>query len=177
MAIDNLTHHGLCGPTSPWDVNSPVFVRYFWSRIALTADDDRCWEWQYSTTCGYGAIKINTHTFRAHRIAWQLANGRAPVLDILHSCDNRLCCNPKHLREGTQKENNQEARDRGQWKPNYGEQNGKAFFTTDEILKIKGWIRDGKTTKEMRQLEPRLDRFFIYHLRHNQTWKHVQLDD
>lgn len=43
----------------------------------------------------------------AHRIAWSLAHGgRDPGRkDVLHSCDNRACCNPKHLRLGNQERN------------------------------------------------------------------------
>lgn len=44
--------------------------------------------------------------YRAHRVAYILTKGDIPDgLLILHSCGNRRCCNPAHLRQGTQSEN------------------------------------------------------------------------
>src|SRR3972149_5069998 len=42
----------------------------------------------------------------AHRLAWLVA-GRMliPGLVIMHKCDNPPCCNPAHLRQGTQADN------------------------------------------------------------------------
>lgn len=42
-----------------------------------------------------------------HRIAYELSSGKTVSKDvlILHSCDNPACCNPLHLREGTNKDN------------------------------------------------------------------------
>jgi len=37
---------------------------------------------------------------------------------ILHSCDNRKCCNPNHLRAGTGKDNYRDALERNRLKPN-----------------------------------------------------------
>lgn len=76
----------------------------FWSKVAITANDDLCWEWQAGTNKrGYGKIGYvddnNEHKdYLAHRIAWQYPNYIIPDgLLILHSCDNPKCCNPKHL--------------------------------------------------------------------------------
>jgi hypothetical protein len=43
---------------------------------------------------------------RAHRLAWFYAWGSLPKhLQIMHSCDNPDCVNPKHLFKGSQHDN------------------------------------------------------------------------
>jgi hypothetical protein len=90
----------------------------FWSLVAVTANPEKCWEWTRSIgDRGYGSVRVKKKTWHTHRLAWSLANGRMPTLYILHSCDNKRCCNPNHLREGTQLENVREAIERGLFKP------------------------------------------------------------
>ena len=45
----------------------------------------------------------------AHQIAARIAYGPADGRYVLHSCDNRLCCNPRHLRYGSQLDNVRDA--------------------------------------------------------------------
>lgn len=53
------------------------------------------------TEFGYGRITRGARGAgyeRAHRVAWELANGAIPDgMWVLHSCDNPPCCNPDHL--------------------------------------------------------------------------------
>jgi hypothetical protein len=58
----------------------------------------------------------------AHRVAYQLATGttladepklRPGSVCVLHTCDNPPCCNPAHLRLGTQGENVRDAAAKG----------------------------------------------------------------
>lgn len=63
---------------------------------------------------GYAHIGVNGKRRQAHRYAYELANGPIPAGKlVLHSCDNPPCCNPEHLRLGTDADNHQDMRDRG----------------------------------------------------------------
>lgn len=87
----------------------------FWSRVIITANPDKCWEWQgLLNSKGYGKVTLNKKSFTAHRLAWFYTYGEWPTSILLrHSCDNRKCCNPNHLLEGTHKDNMADALSRG----------------------------------------------------------------
>jgi hypothetical protein len=100
----------------------------FWSKVDQSGGPAACWPWTLSRTgTGYGQVnmgKSHGPSLRAHRVAFQLANGEIPAggkdgkhgVVVLHTCDNRLCCNPKHLRTGTQADNVRDAFAKGRVK-------------------------------------------------------------
>lgn len=80
----------------------------FWSRVDTSDGPDACWPWTgFRNDQGYGLVCSNGKPDRrAHRIAYELANGPIPEgHDVLHQCDNPPCCNPKCLHTGTHDEN------------------------------------------------------------------------
>lgn len=82
----------------------------FWDNVA-TGPTHTCWYWIGTVnSAGYGVCDHDGRRMLAHRVAHELAVG--PIgrgLVIMHSCDNRRCCNPHHLQAGTTRDN---ARDR-----------------------------------------------------------------
>jgi len=99
-------------------------IAKFWSNVNV-GKNRQCWEWTRGRQgAGYGAAYIDDGSGRrvqmlAHRVACAIAHGPAPdgKASALHSCDNPPCCNPAHLRWGSQKENTADAIDRDRASP------------------------------------------------------------
>jgi hypothetical protein len=85
----------------------PDWEPRFWSKVDVREDDTLCWLWKDAPNSGgYGVFKMGYAQDHAHRIAYVLAYGPIPDgLWVLHRCNVRLCCNPKHLYAGTQVDN------------------------------------------------------------------------
>lgn len=74
-----------------------------------------CHEWRGSISPkGYGQMWEEGRTVNAHRVAFRLAKGYlVRDLQVLHSCDNRRCCNAEHLFQGTHTDNMRDAARKG----------------------------------------------------------------
>lgn len=69
-----------------------------------------CWIWMRGLDKdGYGQASRRNKNIRSHRLSWLLYRGELkPGFVIMHSCDTPSCCNPYHLSQATQKENNED---------------------------------------------------------------------
>lgn len=86
----------------------------YWSKVDVAAPGE-CWNWKASKSLqGYGQIVIRYKRYKAHRIAWYLANGNFPKkLCVCHHCDNPSCVNPDHLFLGSHQNNMSDASHKG----------------------------------------------------------------
>ncbi len=172
--------HGLPLHDPSWD--EVTLMRWLWRERILPrlTPSGECLVWnRKSNTRGYGRINIGgkhsngVRQFLANRVSLECHLGRSlqPGMKALHTCDNPLCCNPDHLREGTQTENIADcvAKDRHA----FGTRNGHAKITEEDAAVIResyaaGGIRMIDLADEFGLSVPS-----IHQVVHRKTWRHV----
>jgi hypothetical protein len=91
-------------------------IGLFWKNVNVRHSSE-CWDWKLSLDRdGYGKVKIAQRVYVAHRVAFALGRWvEIPPRDVevRHSCDNRKCCNPRHLVIGSHSDNMQDMISRG----------------------------------------------------------------
>lgn len=87
---------------SRWSKNA---AERFWSKVRKS---DGCWEWTGSIGGhGYGTFYAGPNTYvPAHRFAFVCLHGDIESsVEIDHTCRNRSCVKPDHLRRASRKQN------------------------------------------------------------------------
>jgi hypothetical protein len=114
-------------------------IERFWNKVDKNTDSG-CWEWtaHLNRPGGYGRIKINGRTEQAHRVSWEIVNGKIPSGKVVcHKCANTICVNPEHLFIGTQYENIQDVVDKGRNNCIKGESHRWSKLTREDVLLIR----------------------------------------
>lgn len=153
----------------------------FWSMVDIRSENE-CWPWLGGTngTSGYGRFwdfeeKRVEYT---HRMAWKLdrkkklPKGKAKA--ILHKCDNPPCCNPKHLRKGTQVANLADMVSKGRHNAARGETKPQAKLTDKQVVKIL--LSPLNNTDMAAALNGKVNRNTISQIRTGATWTHLRPD-
>lgn len=155
----------------------------FWAMVDQSSDES-CWPWLgYENTNGYGHLHYQGRIWTAHRLAWALSYGEIEDKDdswhgtvVMHSCDNRLCCNPKHLSLGTQADNiaDMEAKGRRVSGRQPGSQNARSKLTEDQVIEIHAMLKCGIKRKAI-AFQFGVSRDLISQIRVGVRWRHVYL--
>jgi HNH endonuclease len=87
-------------------------VKLFWANIVKTR---HCWIWTGAVAGrGYGQIYTFKRQVSVHRLSWEIHFGPIPKgRFILHRCDFKICCAPRHLWLGSHRDNMADARRKG----------------------------------------------------------------
>ncbi len=122
-------------------------IAAFWNKIAFTANPDKCWEWQGCLEGGYGRFRYEGKMILSHRLVWTLINGEIPNdLWVLHKCDNRKCCNPKHLFLGTRLDNMEDMWNKGRQAGAASDKHWNCKLTPEQIRAIRDEYNTGTTS-------------------------------
>ncbi len=141
----------------------------FWSKVDKSGGPEACWPWRDGLfSDGYGQFRMQGCSKRAHRLAF--GEGLDKSLQVLHSCDNPICCNPAHLRQGTHCENMQDKADRDRIK---GEKNPRSKLTPKDVLEI----RSSTDTQTALGLRFNVTHTTVGKIKRLESWAHLPLEN
>lgn len=121
---------------------------------------------------GYGTLKVEGRSRRAHRIAYQAANGWPDITGVVirHDCDTPPCIEPTHLRPGTTADNNADRQSRGRSDDRRGERCPTARLTWQQVASIRELLATGRTHASL-GAEFGVSRRAISKIASNETWQ------
>lgn len=146
-----------------------------WSRVSVSADISRCWEWQGKLDDkGYGAMTSvvdGVKYRRAHRLSYRLFFGFDPGrMKVCHHCDNPPCVNPHHLFLGTQGTNMRDMAAKG--RATKGSRQWLTKLTEQDIPEIRRALAAGVMQKDL-AVRFGVSKGTIWHVSQGLTWAHV----
>jgi len=147
---------------------TPEIPKRFWSKV-LKLTENECWEWQAAVyKNGYGKFGVGNKIKLAHRVAYELAFGNLDDSSLVcHSCDNRACCNPKHLFLGTCQSNTDDKCNKG--RQSIGEKIGTSKLSNEQVLSI---FSDTRKHREI-AIDFGVARTTVTLIKLGKTWQHI----
>jgi len=143
----------------------------FW-KYTEKSSEENCWMYKGTTYNSYGVLTHKGKRVYVHRVSYEFHKGTIKEgLSVLHKCNNKLCVNPKHLYEGTHKDN---ARDR-ELTENHsrGAKNSNSTLTEEEVTEIKKLVQVEfwRTRKDIGE-QFGVSHATISRIATGKTWKH-----
>lgn len=142
----------------------------FWRKVDKSGE---CWLWTGSLSVGYGKVRrvyLRDESILTHHYSWFLEHGRWPEY-ICHYCNNRACCRPSHLYEGTPKSNQQDRIKAGNG--NEGSKHGMSKLTEQHVRKARELIAKGHTQTSV-AAKLGVSVTTICAIMNGRAWRHVE---
>jgi len=148
----------------------PAPKAHQWLQAHANYAGDDCLPWPFALTGrGYPSVKFRQKQRGAHRVMCELAHGPAPAgMEAAHSCGNKWCVNPKHVRWATKVENAADTILHGTRV--YGAAHYAAKLTPAQILDIRA-ARARKVFATALARQYGVSSSAIYAIEQGKTWK------
>lgn len=124
----------------------------FWKNVEK-GEPHECWPWKRAireSGHGHYSVTVNGKTINyvAHRMAWALTHGEPDLnLVVMHVCNHPDCCNPRHLIQGTVRENTRHSKLSGT--NARGEKNGHSKMTAAKVRELRRLRKAGWPLKKL----------------------------
>lgn len=145
-------------------------LQRFMGRVRKTSG---CWLWRGPRDgAGYGVVRVDGESRRAHRVSWELHRGPIPAgMLVCHRCDNPPCVNPDHLFVGTHGDNQADKVAKGRQARGAAMPN--AVLTEPMVVEIRSLISDGELTQQEIAHRFGVSVGAVFSIAHGRGWKHV----
>ena len=143
----------------------------FWDKVNKRGAGG-CWLWTASVvTKGYGQFRVGGRNLLAHRLALEWEAGQCPAgQEACHSCGNRRCVNPEHLRWDTPSANAADKLKHGT--NNSGESNSAARLTNAQALEIREAVASGERQTDVARRYG-VSKQNVHAIFHGRAWRHL----
>lgn len=165
---------------TPWyKLTDEQLAQRFWDKVDIKRSKKECWLWLAGTDSKgrYGLYRYKRKIQGAHRIAYLLTFGEIPPnLDVMHSCDTTLCCNPNHLSAGTRKENMEDMMERERDNFSHGIDRPDAKLTDENVKEIRRLYKIKAMTQKAMSKMFHVSDTTIWGVVHHIYWNHIKED-
>lgn len=134
-----------------------------------------CIEWQMGICKdGYAQLAVSYKHQYVHRLVATMFYGEPNGRFALHSCDNRPCINPDHLRWGTHQDNTDDRINRNRHVSNAvkGIDHPRAKLDEADVIELRRLIAAGLSQRKVAK-QFGLTQSTVYAIVHRKIWKHI----
>jgi hypothetical protein len=150
-------------------INTKYFDRLM-SRLSNTQDLSTCWEYKLGVNeDGYGSMCVDGKKDRIHRLMFRWFFPDVACDVVRHLCNNPRCCNPQHLRGGTQLDNIRDRVLAGRDGFHKGTANGRSKLNEQSVLEI----RNSSESYTVLASRYGVSKTVIKNVKLRLSWKHV----